>query len=79
MTNYSRQRFWLEIVMATATGVLFVLTLVWRNWMETVFKVDPDHHSGSLERWIVVGLLAVTLVLSALARNEWRKVRTTAA
>jgi len=65
--------FWLETSVASITGILFVITLFWRDWIELLFHVDPDQGSGALE-WIVVGcLLLVTLVLFSLAGYEWRK------
>jgi hypothetical protein len=70
-----RFRFWLETGMATITGVLFVVTLVWRDWIEIVFHVSPDNGSGSFE-WLIVGvLLVVTITLSVLARYEWHRAR----
>jgi hypothetical protein len=53
--------------------VLFLLTLVRRDWIEVLFGVDPDRHSGSLEWLVVSGLLAVTVVLFSLAAIEWRR------
>jgi hypothetical protein len=38
MKGEMRFRFWLEISMATITGILFVVTLIWRNWIEIVFN-----------------------------------------
>ena len=65
--------FWTESILAALTAFLFLLTFVWREWIEEAFKVDPDGGDGSLE-WAIVGvLLAATVVLSALARAEWRK------
>lgn len=59
--------------MASVTGFVAVLTLVWQDWIETVFGVDPDHGNGSLE-WLVVTVLAVvTVALVAGARVEWRR------
>lgn len=70
-----RRRFWVEAVGGGLTGFLFLLTLVWRDWIEAVFGVDPDHGNGSAE-WIVVGILGVlTVTLSLLARFEWRSVQ----
>jgi hypothetical protein len=68
-----RTRFWIEIVLASITAVLFVVTLVSREWIELVFKVDPDGGDGSLE-WAIVGVLLVATAVSAwLARGEWRR------
>ena len=75
MTKALRGRFWLETGMAIATTILFVITLVWHDWIEIIFNVDPDQGSGFLE-WLIVGaLLVVTIVLFAFARYEWRKAR----
>jgi hypothetical protein len=79
MRKTLRPLFWLETSMATITGILFVITLVWRDWIELFFGVDPDKSNGSLE-WLIVGaLLVVTLALFTLAGFEWRRARTAAA
>lgn len=55
-------------------GVLLVLTLISREWIEVVFDVDPDHGDGSQERLIVAisGMLAVVFAFGA--RYEWRRL-----
>lgn len=79
MRKALRPLFWLETGMATMTAILFVITLVRRDWIEIVSGVDPDKSNGSLE-WLIVGaLLVVTLVLFTLAGFEWRRARTAAA
>ena len=71
-TNGLRRRFWVEAAGGGLTGFLFLLTLLWRDWIEAVFGVDPDHGNGSAE-WIAVVVLGVlTIALSILARLEWR-------
>jgi hypothetical protein len=75
MRNALRRRFWLEAGMATVTSILFVITLVQRDWIEIVFGVDPDNRNGTLE-WLIVGvLLVVTITLFTLACYEWRRAR----
>jgi len=72
MTRRLGARFWIEAVLAALSSLLFVLTLVWRDWIEETTGYDPDRGSGSAE-WAVVGLLLVaTIVLSMLARTQWR-------
>jgi hypothetical protein len=73
MSRQLRSRFWLESALGVITFLLLMLTLVWHDWIEAVFGVDPDHHNGSLE-WVIVGVLgASTASLFLLARIEWRR------
>lgn len=75
MRNALRWHFWLETGMAIVTSILFVITLVQRDWIEIVFGVDPDQANGSLE-WLIVGaLLVVSITLFTLASYEWRRTR----
>jgi hypothetical protein len=75
MRNSLRRRFWLETGMAIVTSILLVLTLIWRDWIEIVFRLDPDQGNGTLE-WLIVGaLLGVTIILFTLASFEWRRSR----
>jgi hypothetical protein len=77
MTMSLKTRAWIETVIAALSGFLFLLTLVWRDWIEKIFGWDPDHHSGSLE-WILVGaLLVVALGFRQLARSSHRRLATT--
>lgn len=71
MLSQLRARFWIEGTSAAVTLALALLTTVWQDWIEMVFGVDPDHHSGSLEWSIVAVLASIGLVLSLLARHEW--------
>jgi hypothetical protein len=51
--------------------VALTLTLVTKDWIEMVFSVDPDRHSGGLE-WVIVAVaFAVMVTSSTLARREW--------
>jgi hypothetical protein len=70
-----RLRFWIEVSLAAAAGLLAAVTLLTREWIELVFGVDPDAGSGGLE-WLLVALTAATAVAFALAaRLEWRQAR----
>lgn len=62
-------------MVAGAALLLALLTLVWRDWIEEIFGVDPDNRSGGLEWIIVVGLLVVAAALAVTARVEWRRLR----
>jgi hypothetical protein len=73
MSSRSRARFAIELALAGVTGILFVLTVIWPQWIEAVFGIDPDGGDGSLE-WAIVGVLLVASVtFSVLARAEWRR------
>jgi hypothetical protein len=66
-------RFWFEAGLGGLSAFLLVLTLFVPDWIEAVFGVDPDQHSGSLE-WGIAAVLGVMSVASALlARGEWRR------
>jgi hypothetical protein len=73
MTERPGAIFVAEGACAVASAVFALLTLVWRDWIELTFGVDPDHHAGSLEWLIAVGLVALALVFGAMARLERRR------
>jgi hypothetical protein len=64
-----------EAALATLTGCLGLLTLIKRDWIESVFGIDPDHGGGSLEWLIIAALLIVTVSLAARARRHWQQHR----
>lgn len=68
-------RFWIEAGLALAAIALAIVTMIWREWIEIVFGIDPDEGSGSLELAIVVGLLAVSIASIVLAGRDWRRSR----
>lgn len=75
MKQQLRRRFWLEVGMASITGILFLVTLVWKDWIEVVFGAEPDAGNGMLE-WLIVGiLLVVTIALFSMAGYEWRRTQ----
>jgi MYXO-CTERM domain-containing protein len=66
----------IETGLALLCGVLTVLTLVWSEWIEALFHVEPDGGSGATE-WVIVAVLAlVTLALAAAARADRRRAAT---
>ena len=73
-----RTRFWIEVSAAVLCGVLAFLTLIVRDWIEVVFRVDPDAQSGTAE-WLIVLLLGAGVVVSTgLAGYERRRTSTPA-
>jgi len=78
MDNRLRRRFWVEAALGLASALLCLVTLVWHDWIEIVFHLDPDQGSGAVE-WLIVALsLAITVTAVALARQEWRRPVATA-
>jgi hypothetical protein len=65
--------FWIEAILAGASVLFLILTLLWEDWIEIVFGVSPDGGSGSLEWTIVIVCVLSAAVFAALARNEWRR------
>jgi hypothetical protein len=74
MTELPR-RFWIEVGLAVFSALLLLLTLVWKDWIEVVLRIDPDHGNGSFE-WLLVTLAIVgTVTFSTVARHEWERAR----
>jgi hypothetical protein len=67
------RRFWVKTALTSVTAALFAITLVWPDWIELVFGVDPDHGSGWLELLILVVALGLMLTFSLSARDDWRR------
>jgi hypothetical protein len=72
MRRGSRARAWLETIFAVVGLSLALLTLILREWIEFLFGVDPDHHSGALELLIAGAFLVVSVMLAGQARRDWR-------
>lgn len=61
-----------KTALAATSAFLALLTLVEKDWIEAVFRVDPDRGNGSLE-WLVVAVCCVaTIVFGMLARADLR-------
>jgi hypothetical protein len=56
-------------------GLLLMVTLVWREWIEILFSVNPDDGNGMLEWLIVAFLVLATLSCFLIARIEWNRMR----
>jgi hypothetical protein len=64
-----RRRLEVELTLGALSGALFALTLVWPDWIEVVFRVDPDGGNGALEFLVAGTFLALSLVAGRLARR----------
>jgi tetrahydromethanopterin S-methyltransferase subunit E len=71
----ARVRIAVERILAGATFVFGVVTIFWRDWIEKVFGFDPDHHSGSAEIGIILGLFVISVVFFLVSRIEVRRHR----
>jgi len=69
----SRNRFGVACVLACLSGSVTILTLLWHDWVELAFGVEPDGGDGAFEWMLVVVLLVVTGMFSGLARFEWQR------
>ena len=75
MRGRLRILFYLESVVALASVALLIGTLVWRNWIEIGFGLDPDQNSGLAELAVVAVCIAIAIVCTLSARWEWRRAR----
>jgi len=75
----SRRRLRAEVALAVASLVLGLLALVWPEWIEAVFRIDPDAGSGALE-WAIAGVLLLLAAGAAVAaRSDLRAIRAASA
>lgn len=73
MKRKLRKVFWWEAIGSIGSGVLFIVTLFNREWIEAFLGVEPDGGSGTME-WAVVFILgALTLLSVTLVSREWRR------
>jgi hypothetical protein len=65
--------FGLRLGLGVTTLVACLATMVWPDWIEEVFHIDPDRGNGTLEAAIVVVLGAVSIVSLAQAWSIRRR------
>lgn len=68
----SSVRVRLESIVAMCAGILGILTIFWRDWIEALTGWDPDQHNGIVEWLVVGGLLAVAAAMGLAARRHWK-------
>lgn len=67
------RRFWGGAISSGASALLLALTLLNREWLEVVFRIDPDHGTGTFE-WLLVALFVAAALGGALvARVEFAR------
>lgn len=74
-----RLRAWAEVVFAVLAAVAAVATAVYPTWFEAFFEESPDSGSGALEWVVAIALALAAVVLSLLARRDFRRYRTAVA
>jgi hypothetical protein len=70
-----RIRFALEVLGAVGALMLAIFTLFMRDWIEVVFRVEPDAGSGAMEWVVVFALAAISVGLTLAARQQWQRLR----
>ena len=69
-----RVLFAFETVLGGGALALAMITVIRPDWLEIVFGVDPDRHSGSFE-WLIVGIcVAIAAIFGIAARAQWRRL-----
>ena len=68
-------RLKVELSASVACAALATVTLIWRDWTEMLFRVDPDAGSGAFEWALVIALAAATAAFALAARVEWARTR----
>ena len=68
MSTYS----WAKALIATANAIVGGMTLLWRDWIEVVFHIDPDSHSGAAEWSLVIATLAASVLFAYSAAQDRR-------
>ena len=77
MNAQLRWRFWFESLATAGSAGFFLLTVLWKDWIELLFGLDPDHANGSIEWGITALALAVSFTFFFMARHEWRRAAAT--
>jgi hypothetical protein len=73
MSRIKHIAMWAETVLAASSGVLAVVTIFWRDWIEGLTGWDPDHHNGSFEVLLILALALVSASAGLLARRTWQR------
>jgi hypothetical protein len=72
MEGYKMWLVRIEVLLAALTGILGVLTIFWRDWIEAFTGWSPDHHNGSVEFGLISLLLITSVSCAAIARRTYR-------
>jgi hypothetical protein len=62
----------LEFALAAVFAVLAILTALIPDWIEVVFRIEPDAGSSALEWVVVLAFGALALSAALLGRRHYR-------
>jgi hypothetical protein len=65
-------RRWALTALVIAAVILDIAIVVWPNWAEALFGIDPDAGSGSFEASVAVALTLLTVISAFAAGWDWR-------
>jgi hypothetical protein len=74
MERRLRRRLRIEAVLAGVSAILFILTLVFPEWIEVITGLEPDAGSGALELVVAGAFLVGAMVSAVLARRDQRRL-----
>lgn len=74
MERRLRRRLRVEVTLAVISAGLFVLSLVFPEWIEATTGLEPDAGSGALEFAIAGAFLLAAIVSAVLARRDRRRL-----
>jgi hypothetical protein len=72
MEDARRRRARVELGLALIAAVLAVVTFAWPDWIEALFRVDPDAGSGAAEWGFVFDLALLAVMLGVLDSSDLR-------
>lgn len=76
MRSATPLRSWLEMVMGGLSALMLAATLVWPDWIERLFELEPDAGDGSAEwNWVIAFAVAALLLFADAGRIWWRARR----
>jgi hypothetical protein len=74
MEKQLRRRLRIEAILASVSAALFVLTLVFPEWIEATTGLEPDSGSGALELVVAGAFLVAAVVSGVLAHRNQRRL-----
>ncbi|MEU9880366.1 ABC transporter permease [Streptomyces phaeochromogenes] len=71
----SKVRRWASRTLAASSVLMLIMTVVVPQWIEAVFRVEPDGGDGSLEVMVVIALAALAVITCLDVALEVRRAR----